>query len=303
MSSHNAPFELHGPSIKMVDPGDAGTITIDRNLAVVPLISAAAETRTLGRPTRQGIICTLHMQTDGGDITITVTGGYDEAGNTSMTFDDAGEFATFLSVYDGSDYYWRLIASSNGVATATLLLTDKWQIDSTGNLSSAGTPSNVTADGAVIATGGIAFTDVLNAWIDDATHGSGTTTTYIGNETVNTTSDMRVKTDIETFKGKALDVMSKAPRVVEFTYNLPGGGSVNERGRFFGFLAQEIIDVFPWVVNDNGGRDCEDCRGGKPCDEHGHWHVSYEHLVPLLVQSVLELRDELEKLKKKSSKN
>ena len=41
-------------------------------------------------------------------------------------------------------------------------------------------PANVTATGAAIASGGIAFTDVLDAWIDDATHGTGTTPIYIG---------------------------------------------------------------------------------------------------------------------------
>lgn len=307
MSSHNWPFEGHGSSLQIVDPGDAATITVDRQLGTVALVSAGAETRTLGRPTQQGVLCLLHHHTDGGAITLTVTGGFDEAGNTALTFDDVGEFALFAAVYDGTDYSWRLVKAAEGMlasaivsASATQLFspagTEKWRIDSTGNLSSAGAPANVTADGAVLATGGIAFTDVLNAWIDDATHGTGTTTIYIGNQTITTSSDSRVKTDIETYEGSALDVLAASPRLVTFRYNLPGGGDVNERGVFYGYIAQETIQAFPWVVNDNGGKDCPKCLAGDPCDEHGAWHVSYEHLVPLLVRAVNELREMVDAL-------
>ena len=82
MSSHNIGQDLFGVP-EMRDPGASGTIFPDRSPAVVPLVSAAAETRTLSRPTRTGTLCFIYMRTDGGDITLTVTGGYNEAGTTT----------------------------------------------------------------------------------------------------------------------------------------------------------------------------------------------------------------------------
>lgn len=181
---------------------------------------------------------------------------------------------------------------------------EKWRFDGTGNLTSGGgVPANVTADGAIIATGGIAMTDVLNAWIDDATHGSGTTTHYIGNQTITTSSDIRVKKNVSAWRGDALDFLRSAPQQVEFTYNLPGGGGEsdgdgpNSRGRYRGWIAQETIDWAPWVVNAGNAANCPTCRAGQACDEHRHyWHVEYQHLVPMLVQAINELRDRVEEL-------
>jgi hypothetical protein len=50
------------------------------------------------------------LDVDGGDMTLTVTGGYNQPGNTSITMDDAGDFATFMSVDIGGSYYWRQVA-------------------------------------------------------------------------------------------------------------------------------------------------------------------------------------------------
>ena len=109
MSSHNTAIELHSDYLKMVDPGNAGSISVDRTPAYVPLVSGAgAETRTLARPTREGAELTLCMDTDGGgDITLTVTGGYNEAGSTTFVFANAGEFAKFTACKSGATYFWR----------------------------------------------------------------------------------------------------------------------------------------------------------------------------------------------------
>ena len=106
MSGHNISKQLYrAPEAR--DPGASGTITVDRSPHVVALVSAAAETRTLARPTKVGAQVFLWMKTDGGDITLTVTGGYNEDADTSFTFDDAGEFFAATAAYDGTDYYWR----------------------------------------------------------------------------------------------------------------------------------------------------------------------------------------------------
>jgi len=163
-------------------------------------------------------------------------------------------------------------------------------------------PANVTTAGACILSGGIAFTDVANAWIDDASQGSGTVTHYIGNQSITTSSDIRVKTDWEPWEGSALDVISPA-QLGSYRYNLSGGGSQtegygpNSRGTYLGFKAQDTIQWAPWIVNAGAGADCVLCVAGEECDEHGYWHVEYQHLVPLLVKAIQELRAEVTALK------
>lgn len=123
--------------------------------------------------------------------------------------------------------------------------TERWRFTSVGVLTSiAGTPANAaTADGSIIATGGIAFTDVANAWIDDATHGSGTVTHYIGNNTIDVTaSDARVKDNIAPVNGAGrchLDALAGILR--EYDY-------IDGSGHFVGLVAQDVMRVLPQYV-------------------------------------------------------
>lgn len=97
----------------MADPGASGTLTVTQSPVTCLLASAGAETRTLARPTKAGVIVTLLMQTDGGDITLTVTGNYNENGDSTFTFSDPGQFVQFISGYEssGGTYYWRMLSS------------------------------------------------------------------------------------------------------------------------------------------------------------------------------------------------
>lgn len=110
MNANNILRTLFRGEQPALDPGAGGTINCDRSPMFVELISAAAETRTLARPSRVGAVLTLHMRTDGGDITLTVTGGFNEDGDTSYTFSDPGQFLSLISCYDGTNYYWRKFA-------------------------------------------------------------------------------------------------------------------------------------------------------------------------------------------------
>lgn len=103
-------FLFASQNFQGVDPGDAKTISIGKMFEIIPLVSAAAETRTLAAPVRLGIMAILEHKTDGGDITVTVTGGYNEDGSTSIVFSDPGQFAVFLSVDIGGTMTWRKIA-------------------------------------------------------------------------------------------------------------------------------------------------------------------------------------------------
>jgi hypothetical protein len=119
MGAHRTTYDLHSSALVHKDPGAGGTITPDKGLAIVNLVSAAAEARTLGRPTREGTIYTLAVHTYVGDITVTVTGGYNEAGSTSYVFTAAGQFATFVAINVGGTLTWRKIAdSASGAGTS-----------------------------------------------------------------------------------------------------------------------------------------------------------------------------------------
>lgn len=104
----------------IVDPGDTGSIQV-RQSGAVHLRSAGVETRTLPRPGAKGTHLFIDMEADGGDITLTVTGGYDEAGDTTFTFSDPGQFLYLVSVYESASglYEWRRI-SDYGTGNAAL---------------------------------------------------------------------------------------------------------------------------------------------------------------------------------------
>ena len=117
------------------DTGNATTLSVDRQWGVVRLVSAAAETRTLAAPSRSGNVVTLNMVTDGGDITVTVTGGYDEAGSTTLVFNNTGDYATFMSVEEGSGtFVWRIV-NFDGVTGPTMTL---GSVTLAGSLTAAG---------------------------------------------------------------------------------------------------------------------------------------------------------------------
>jgi len=102
-------FEATGPG-RLADPGDTETITVTMYGQICSVVTATTETRTLAQPDRPGIIATVCLAEDGGDLTLTVTGGYNQDADTVMTFADAGDFVTFISIEVGTSYYWRVFA-------------------------------------------------------------------------------------------------------------------------------------------------------------------------------------------------
>lgn len=119
MTAHRAAYDLFKAEASRQSSVDAEVIYVDASPLVVNLRSTAAQTRTLALPTRQGAIVTLHMQLDGGDITVTVASAYTEAGATTFVFSDPGQSATFVSLQNSAGVYlWRLI-SHYGLANVT----------------------------------------------------------------------------------------------------------------------------------------------------------------------------------------
>ena len=111
MSAHNAAQENYGAAnAQLADPGAGGTIYVDRNPCCVNVVTAAAEARTLAAPDRSGLIVTVALKTDGGDLALTVT-NMNQTGNDTATAADAGDAITFTSIALGSSYVWRVLAN------------------------------------------------------------------------------------------------------------------------------------------------------------------------------------------------
>jgi len=92
--------------------------------------------------------------------------------------------------------------------------------------------------------------------------------------TFNTSSDYRLKEDLQDFAG--LDMVSKIP-VYDFKWKA-------DESRSYGVMAHELQDVLPQAVT--GKKDAEDMQ-----------QVDYSKIVPLLVKSIQELKAEVDKLK------
>lgn len=142
MSSHRAlrdlfrAYESVGPGIGK-DPGNAGSIAPTMWGQIFPIVTAAAETRTLARPDKAGVLVTVLLDTWVGNLTLTVTGGYNPAGDTSITFDTAGDMVTFLSVKTGTTYQWTVLAqvgtNLNTLATQAIVTPGAVTVDGTVN--------------------------------------------------------------------------------------------------------------------------------------------------------------------------
>ncbi len=109
MSAHRVLHDMFRAPFLVNDPGSGGTITVDRWGATIPVVTTAPEARTLAVPTKAGLVCTVMLDADGGDLTLTVTNGYNADGTADIVFGDAGDFVTFVSIKIGANYRWRVI--------------------------------------------------------------------------------------------------------------------------------------------------------------------------------------------------
>ena len=82
-----------GPGL-LADPGSAGNIVFDKWGQICLVNTTGGGTRTLPVPDRAGVLAGIALDTDGGDLTLTVTDGYNRDADTSITFADAGELPT-----------------------------------------------------------------------------------------------------------------------------------------------------------------------------------------------------------------
>ena len=109
------------------------------------------------------------------------------------------------------------------------------------------------------------------------------------------TSDIRLKKDIEPIT----DALDKVTKIRGFTYkhnelaraecNIDTGDQ-----RFAGVSAQEILEVLPEAVKESPNNSLELYK----TVEDKYLTVQYEKLVPLLIEAIKELKNEIDELKK-----
>jgi hypothetical protein len=97
--------------VLIADPGDAGAIPVTRsgNCAIT---TAASETRTLAIPAAAGIVLDLSCDVYAvGDAVITVASAFNQAGNTTITLDTAGDFVRLAATQVAGALVWRLVVN------------------------------------------------------------------------------------------------------------------------------------------------------------------------------------------------
>lgn len=101
----------------LTDPGDGGALP---NASVgnvgLTVAASASETRTLAAPAKQFLMLAISLESlgSGGSVAITVTGGYDRSGTTSLTLDAANEYVVLVSVKVGGALRWRTLEDGFG---------------------------------------------------------------------------------------------------------------------------------------------------------------------------------------------
>ena len=119
---HRIHHDLYrGPKV-MTDPGNAGTIRVNKDLQVCEMVSGASgETRTLANPTKPGIRFVLRLKTDGGgDVVVTAPAGLNVALETQATFADASDFLSLISVtISAGSHRWEVLEGNVGTVISS----------------------------------------------------------------------------------------------------------------------------------------------------------------------------------------
>lgn len=104
------------PTNTIDDPGDAGAIGVTES-GYCALTSAGAETRTLAIPTFAGQRISIALDTDGGDVVLTVAQPINQTGNNTATGADAGDHLSLEAITVGGALRWRVLANDGWALT------------------------------------------------------------------------------------------------------------------------------------------------------------------------------------------
>lgn len=118
-NAHQMQEDHAGMDWAIFDPGASGAIPVGLS-GVCELVSAGAETRTLGAPSYLGQWLILSFKTDGGNCVVTCATTLNVNADTIITFDTAGEMIELRAIRSGSDLRWRAMSNLPEGDTATL---------------------------------------------------------------------------------------------------------------------------------------------------------------------------------------
>ena len=253
------------------------------------------------------------LTSDGTDIAWAAAGGggISHDGSTAdgvLTYKDADEATVEANLtFDGTDLTVAgdIIIGNDGTI-GSVGDPDAIAIASNGQVTiSSGHEATFSSMANMVGGIGVGGSE-LNSRFTRSSIGSGSTTLYIGNQTVTTSSDIRIKENIVDTEVDALSKL-KDLRVVDFTWNDPSDicfNNRNVRGKWTGLIAQEVIEHIPYVVN--AVRDEETLEpipdskqfdiDGNEMEEDSLWGLEYDKLVPVLVKAVQELSAKVEAL-------
>ena len=131
-------------------------------------------------------------------------------------------------------------------------------------------------------------------FLSAASVGSGNSPLYIGNGQINVSSDRRIKDNIKDTELDALEAIQKI-KVKDFTWNDPTDLSFNNknaRGVWTGVIAQELVEVLPFVVN--APRKEEDLS--IDYEDEGTWTLDQSQLCPVLIKALQQTLTRIEAL-------
>lgn len=200
----------------------------------------------------------------------TTGNAYGRISNTSGSFYWGVESSAGGSIITGAAAYASVISGGSLYISANSGAGFQFALTSSGAFSYNGI--NPSSGGA------------SSANIFSASAGGSTTTLYIGNQSINTTSDVRLKTNIRDTERDAL-VIVNALRVVDHGWNDPSDqceNNRNSRGEWMGLIAQEAVAHVPWLVNKPLADEDEE---GRP----NYWNMDFGYGVPLLVKAMQQL--------------
>ena len=124
--------------------------------------------------------------------------------------------------------------------------------------------------------------------------GTATLPIYIGNAQIQVTSDRRLKENIKDTELDALEAIQKI-KVKDFTWNDPNDQSFNNknaRGVWTGIIAQEVVEILPFVVN--APRKEEDLSIDH--ENEGTWTLDQSQLCPVLIKALQQALTRIEAL-------
>lgn len=116
MTAHRSLQDNLIADAELIDPGNGGSVLLDRTPCHLSVTTTAAETRVLALPSAIGHEITVSLDVDGGDLVVTQAGSLaiNQAGDTTVTLADAGDSVTFVAIALAGALVWR-VKSADGV--------------------------------------------------------------------------------------------------------------------------------------------------------------------------------------------